>query len=268
LKNYNLFEIIEKIEKLFPLKFAEKWDNIGLQVATSNKKIKKILLTIDLTPSIIEYSFKNNFDLIISHHPLIFTPLKNILPFYDPVANILFKLIKYDIPLYVMHTNLDKIFFDKLSKLFNLKKVKPLKPEINSKFGIGAYGELKNSITLKELILQIEKKLEIENLKFIGDLSQKIKRIAFCQGSGSEFINSILIKNNIDAFVTSDIKHHTALTALNMNKAIIDAGHYDTEKIMLPELKNKLAKIFPDIYFEISKIRTEPFKIFNLKEVK
>lgn len=263
MKYYKLLEFIKKIEKVFSTEIAEEWDNVGLQVAKENKIIKKIILTVDVLPEIIEYSYKNQFDLIISHHPLIFSPLKKFVVFNDYLSLSIFQLLKYNIALYVMHTNLDKLYFKKLSSFFNLKNIKPLTPNNKkSKFAFASYGEYKKEIKFKELLEEVKEKLNISHLKYIGDLEKKVKRIAFCGGAGADFINKNLKELNIDVLVTSDIKHHNALNAYNLGIGIIDAGHYHTEKILLPELKNSLSKIFPELYFEISNIETDALKYF------
>jgi len=87
---------------------AEPWDNVGLQCGDKNKEIKKIVIALDPSTKAINYAIQREAQLLITHHPLIFSPLKRLVPF-EPVGELLITMIKQDIGLFVMHTNLDSI---------------------------------------------------------------------------------------------------------------------------------------------------------------
>jgi len=265
LKNYNLVEFTDKLKKEFPFYLAEKWDNVGLQIANENIIIKKVLITLDISYPIVEYAKKHKFSLIISHHPLIFNPLTSILAFDNLISFLIKELLLFNIAVIILHTNIDKLYFNLISKIFNLSNIKPIDAEPqNPEIGIGSYGELPQKITLKNLLNIIKEKLKIEKLRYVGELNKKVKVIGCCGGSGASLINKSLLEKKIDALITSDLKYHTAQYAEHLGIAVIDAGHYHTEKILLPELKKDLKNLFSDsgIIFEISDIITDPLKFY------
>lgn len=252
----NLFE--KQISKLFPEIDAEEWDNVGLQVAAENVKINKALITLDLNLQILEYARTNKFDLIISHHPLIFKDVKNIIAYKNYKSQLIKELLLSKVALFVLHTNLDKHFYNILSKRLKLKKIKVL-----SEQGFGSYGVLSRPLSLKEIMEKVKKELKLKYVRYTGDENKKIKTIACVGGSGDSFINNILLEKKIDALITSDIKYHAAQLSDELSVPVIDAGHYYTENVMMPALKERLKKIFKHkIIFEINKIKTDPFKLY------
>ena len=237
---------------------AEEWDNTGLQVAAQNIKINKVLITLDLNFNVLEYARANRFNLIISHHPLIFKGIKNIIAYKHFKSKLIKELLLSKIALFILHTNLDKHFYNLLSKKLKLINIKSL-----SEKGIGSYGVLPRALSLKELVKKVKKELKLKFLKYTGDNNKKIKTVACVGGSGASFVDNILLEKKIDALITSDIKYHAALLSEEFGISLIDGGHYYTENIMMNELKRKLKKAFKDkIIFETNKITTDPFKFY------
>lgn len=254
---YDLNAFEKRINKLFPFTNAEDWDNIGLQIAGTNTKIKKVLLTLDLNLQVLKYAETNKFNLIISHHPLIFKAINKIIGYKNYQSLIIKELMKSDIALLVLHTNLDRYFNKLLSKKIGLQKIKFI-----SKNGFGSYGVLKKTLKLREFIKKVKKVLKLEHLRYIGDNNRSIKTVAAIGGSGAEYINDEIMRK-VDLLITSDIKYHSAQSAQEIDLALIDAGHYFTENIMMDELKKKLDTTFKrEIKFEINRICTDPIK-FN-----
>ncbi len=245
MNEFYLNDIVNSINKLFPLDLAEKWDNSGLQIASENKKVQNILITLDVDVTVVEYAVNNNIDLIVSHHPLIFKPINNIVAYDDIKSSIIKKLIQNNIALFSIHTNADKILFQKLANIFELKNVKPLIEEINnSEIGFGSIGELNEPTTVKKFLSIVKNKLNTKFIKYAGELNRTISRISLCGGTCTSFITKKLNAEKIDVFLTSDVKYHDAQRALELGIIIIDAGHFYTEKILLPEFKILLQKEF------------------------
>ncbi|MBN1898581.1 MAG: Nif3-like dinuclear metal center hexameric protein [Spirochaetes bacterium] len=265
MKNYSLVQFAEKLEKKFPYCLAEKWDNVGIQIANDNVIVKRVLLTLDVSHGIIEYASKNNFNVIITHHPLIFRPFHNLRAFEDYTAYAIKELLRTNIALIALHTNLDKIYFHALSDIFPLKKIKPIERDLhNPDIGLGSYGQLETPLALKKVMEIIKDKLKIKHLRYVGELDRQVKVIGSCGGSGGSLITKDLVNKHIDVLLTSDIKYHTATLAEQMNIALIDAGHYHTEKVLLFLLEQNLKKIFLDskILFECSHINTDPIYFY------
>ena len=157
-----------------------------------------------------------------------------------------------------MHTNLDKAdggVNDVLIKKIGGINIEKLNEE---EYSLGRIADLKEETTLLEFVEKVKEQLNVCGIKYIGDDDKKIKRIAVVSGSGSEFyIDGV--KNNADVFITSEVKHHIALEVKELDFAIIDAGHFETENIILNEIYEKL-NVKTDCEIIISKCLTEVFK--------
>ena len=203
----NKYEVIRKIEEFAPLSSQEAWDASGWIVDLENSEVNKIMFCLTVTENILEQAKKQCCDMIISHHPLFFVPFK-------------YKHLN----IYCAHTNLDKalggttdVLLNKIhleSKVYNdFVRIVELDNEMSVEF-------------LKLKLLPISPHLRIVNNKKV----KTIKTIGFCAGSGSEFINS----TPCDAFVTGDLKYHTAVEA---NKVVYDIGHFESEVLSVNLLK-------------------------------
>lgn len=195
----NKYEIIQKIEKVAPIETQEKWDCSGWVVNLAENEVNKIFFALTVTDDVVKQAKENCCDMIISHHPLFFVPFA-------------YK----DINIYSAHTNFDLAEGGTTDTLIN--KLGFTKQKTN---GFVRIVELKEPITVEELkqkLLKISPKLRYVNNQKLN----KIKTIGFCAGSGSEFINNV----DTDAFITGDIKFHTALDS---KQVVFDIGHFESE---------------------------------------
>ena len=240
-------KITNIIEKFAPLELAEEWDNSGWQINLGKKDAKNILICLSLTPRILKQAIDEKCDFIICHHPLIFQEFKKINN-ETVTQKMIIECIKKGIQVYSAHTNLDSTkggVGDVLCEKFGLVPV----ATINNYVKIA---ELPQKMPLDSFILKLKISLNTQKIKLINpDSIQEVKKIALCGGSGGEFVNDL---KGVDAFITGDIKYHTALDVQNM--VLIDAGHFATERIILETLKNLLIKDAPDLI--IAK-ETEPW---------
>ena len=255
-------DVIKKIEEKYPIYIKEKWDNVGFLVGNKESEITKVIVTLDVTMDVIDEAIEKGANLIISHHPFIFDSIKNVTA-STILGNKIIKLIKHDISVYSMHTNLDMAddgLNDYLAQKLELVDVEKLNPD---KFE-DAYmrvGNLKYEMTLKEFANFIKQKLMLEHIILVSqDESKNVKKIAICSGSGKSFIKDSM-KMKVDCYVTGDINYHTALDALEDDFNIIDAGHFGTEKIVTELLAKYLQE-----NIEVEIIKTEkminPLKIY------
>lgn len=249
-----IFDLFKKIEKDFPLNSAYDFDNPGVNVFIKNEDIKGILVTLDITDASIEYAKKNNVNLIISHHPLIFNPLKNIGD--DTISNLVKKLIKYDITAYSMHTNFDvnlKLGMGKLvtNILFDKKEIKShecietfVKNKI--KYGLADFVVLKKSKSIENILLFIRNKLKIDEKKITAYTPYNLKmisKIVILPGSGSGNVEDV-IRKKPDLYITSDLKHNQILELLENDIYYIDATHYGLEKPFVNFLLTYIKKLY------------------------
>lgn len=196
------YQITERIEHFAPLDTAESWDCSGWLVETPQKEVKKIMLALTVTESVFEQACELNCDMIISHHPLFEVPLK-------------YK----NIDMYCAHTNLDIAnggTTDTLIKNlgFNSKEI----------VADGFLRLVDTKITVDEFVKRL--KQISPNMRYVNNKNiENLKKIAFCAGSGTEFINDTY-KLGADALVTGDLKFHTALDS---PIAVFDIGHFESE---------------------------------------
>lgn len=235
-------DIIKIIEDKFPHTNAEEWDNVGLLVGDLNKEIKKIQFSIDATMEAIENAVKLEVDMIITHHPIIFKAIKSIRE-QELLGKKLRKLIKNDINVYCIHTNLDSTrggLNDFVLKKIGVEKSKILDMNEERECGIGRIYTLEKEVKLIDYIEKIKKDLSIRNLRFITkNFNKNIKKVALINGSAMSYWRLAKAKN-IDLFITGDITYHDALDALENGLDIIDFGHYESENLFYRLLEQEL----------------------------
>ena len=241
-------DVMNVIEKEYPLNYALSWDNVGLLVGRDDKEVKKIYIALDATDEVIDEAVKNGADMLITHHPMIFSPIKKIHNL-DFVGGRILKLIQNDISYYAMHTNYDVLGMAELAgKVLDIAHTDVLDvtqtDEVGEEKGIGRIGELPETMTLEECCVYVKHKLELGSLKVFGDMNRPVRRLAILPGSGKSSIPVALAKG-ADVLVTGDIGHHDGLDAVEQGLAIIDAGHYGTEYIFIEDMKQFLNRKLP-----------------------
>lgn len=233
--------IIESMEKWAKPDFIDNWDNTGFQIGNKDKIINKILIALDLDRIVLNKAIEDNYDMIITHHPLIFKPLKSITS-NNYGDKLIIDIIKNDIVVYSAHSNLDLAengVNDILASILNITSTKPLTEEGNG-IGYGRIGSIEE-ISVLDFINFTKEKLEAKDLIVYGDINKKVTRVAVCGGSGSDFISDVHRLGG-EVYVTGDIKYHDAQLAVQLGITLIDAGHFNTEKIILPIIKEYLIK--------------------------
>lgn len=240
-------EIVQVIEATYPKDAAMDFDNVGLLAGRSEKEVSRVYIALDATDAVIDSAVAAGADMLITHHPLIFSPLKKVTD-EDFVSRRIVKLIQNDIAYYAMHTNYDVLGMAQLSeKILGIRDTEVLditmekdgKPE-----GIGRVGELEKPMTLEECCLYIKHKLNLGSLKVFGDMQTEVSRLAISPGSGKTAVAAAVAKG-ADVLVTGDIGHHDGLDAVEQGLAVIDAGHYGTEYIFIEDMKRFLGEKLP-----------------------
>lgn len=245
----NCNEIIEKLELLSPITFAEEWDNVGLLCGKGEREVATVAVTLDLTEKAIDQAIQSGADLIISHHPMIFKPLKKINTDTSTGRKIL-RLIGQDISYYAMHTNFDVMgMADAAADDFGLLNSEVLSVTFEddiSKEGIGRIGSVARTMTLEQCAQHTKNVFGMEHVRVYGETDRLIHKVAISPGSGGDMILDA-IKKGADVIITGDIKHHEALDALEDGICILDAGHYGTEKLFSMYIKEYLEREIPEL---------------------
>lgn len=236
-------QVYDYLDSIAPFLTACDFDNCGLIIGDMNAQVKKIGLALDITNDVCDKAVSMGINLIISHHPVIFNPMKNIQT-NSPV----YKLIQNNISTIAMHTNLDKAMGgvnDTLVDYYALKDV--YSPE--SLDDLGRVGEIKEEISIKDYALKIKNNLNSKSVKYY-DAGKKVKKVCFVSGGGGSMIKNVL-ELGVDTFITGDIKHDQYIDAVNNGINIIEANHFDSEIVVLNPLKEKLSTLDSTVEIEI-----------------
>ena len=251
--------IFDHLNKLADIKLAEKWDNVGLMLGDFNSEVKNVLVCLDVTTTVVNEAITNNIDLIISHHPLIFKPLKSLDFTVDFKSNIIKSLVKNDISVISFHTNLDSATLglnDYLAKILKLNEIQVLfEHSLDNTAGLGRIGKLSKPLKLNDFITYIKNCFSLETVSAIIGDEKEISTIALLGGSGADFIYTL---PEVDVYLTGDVGYHAALDAIEMKKNIIDVGHF-TENLV----KDLLLDYISELNVEVIKspVEKSPFKI-------
>lgn len=236
--------MINYLDEELKFKPQENWDNSGLQIGNMNSDINKVIITLDLDLEIVKRAIEEKANLIITHHPFIFNPIKSI----DLNTNegmIIQLLIMNNINLYSLHTSYDMAEYGvnyELSLRLGIYYYDILHPVNIDRSGYGGIANIE-PINILEYAKFVKKALNCDYVKlYCNDTEKIINRVAFCGGSGSDFIIDAINKK-AQVYVTGDIKYHNAQEALKNNLFIIDAGHFNTEYHSLHFLKSALHKL-------------------------
>lgn len=255
--------IIKEMELLAPTCLKEDFDNVGLMVGDKNKEVKKVLLALDCTLKVIEEAKKENVDLIITHHPLIFKRPSSITTDTLQGKKII-ELIKNDISLYSSHTNLDSVengLNDTIVSILGFDNSKILeKNKRDDKAGLGRIVSLNGSIQLEDLISKIKKSLNINNLRVVKG-KDKVNKIAIINGSGQDFIGKA-VALGADCIITGDTTYHFASDYKEMEISILDVGHFASEQITFFNVMENLKEKFKDVEFITSTVEEDPFSFY------
>ena len=213
----NKYEITKRIENFASVETAESWDCVGFMVETDKKDVSKVMLCLTVTEDIIHQARESSCDMIIAHHPLFYVPADWA-----------------DIDIYSAHTNLDKANGGTTDTLIKSSgfEVEIFPPKIYPHEFL-RFVDFENGIEVLDLARKLQK--ISPNLRYVNNHWQKVlKRAAFCAGSGSEFIGEAQ-DMGADCLVTGDIKFHTALDS---EIVVFDIGHFESEILILPVLKD------------------------------
>ena len=254
-------EIAEHIEKLCPVNLACEWDNVGLLVGDSEKEIKKVLVCLDVDESVVKECISLGADMIVSHHPIMFSPV-NKLTEDDPQQRFIRKMCEKGICHYAAHTNMDCArggLNDYLAEKLGFSKTEIFEKTADNA-GFGRYTEADS--TLEDMILLCEEKLNLSSLRYVGEPGSRIRSVVVNSGSGSDALDGC-IERGVDLLITGDLKYSVARKAYEFGVCVIDAGHYGTEIIFTELVSRYLGERFKDAQIFISKANTSVLQTHN-----
>lgn len=257
-------DILNCITEVAPLQWQESYDNAGLQVGDLNAEAHKVLICLDITEEIVDEAVAKHCDLIISHHPLIFRGLKHLTP-ETYIERAVMKVVKHDIAMISMHTNLDNSYLGVsrvLAERLGLKNLHLLQPSESEPelCGAGMIGEFDHPMEEFDFLGLVATTIGSPCLRHSVLTGHKIQKVALCGGSGSPFMQDALYQK-VDAYLTADIKYHDFFVPEG-NVLLVDGGHFETEQFTKDLICELIRKKFPTFAAEIAETKTNSVHYF------
>lgn len=234
-----LKDIIDIIESAAPLSTQAEWDNSGLQIGHNDADIASVLCCTDVTEAVVAEAIRERCQLILSHHPLLFHPLRTIqgLTFQERVAE---QAIRHGICIYSSHTPMDVYLHGvsgRMAEQLGVTDYQPLTEE-----GYGVIGNLPKPLTAEELLSEVKAKFHTSAIRYTQSVRMTVSRVAFGGGACAEFLETA-IAGGADAFISSDFKHHEFLQA-DGRIMVLDIGHFESEQF-IKDIYRELLKDAP-----------------------
>lgn len=239
-------DVVALLEQFAPTTLAEDWDNVGLVVGDGVREAQRVMTCLTLTEDVADEAIAEQADLIVTHHPLPFRPLKQLTT-ATPEGRVLWNLIGAGISIYSPHTAFDSAaegINHQLAGGLHLVEVEPLVPvdptETDPKLGAGRCGAVLEPTDVARLAANTCKLLAIDHVRVVGDDRHSVSRVAVACGSGGSFLDAA-IDAGADALVTGEATFHTLLAARAAGVAVVLTGHYASERFALENLATWLA---------------------------
>ena len=219
-------DIYAEMQRYAPLELAESWDNPGLLV-DCGREVSRVLVTLDITPEVVEEAAAGGCELIVSHHPVIFSPLKKLAP-----RDVSFQLVQKGISAICMHTNLDAAeggVNEVLAGIFGMQDWEGFAD------GCGPAVQVK-----------------------FADTGRTVRRLAVISGAGGSMFEDALAVG-ADCLLTGEANHHAAIDAVRLGLSLVAAGHYATEFPVCAAIADRLRTAFPELEVRVSGENRDPF---------
>lgn len=253
-------EVVATLERFAPLPLQESYDNAGLQVGLTEAENSGVLLCLDITEDVIEEAISLGCNMIVSHHPLLFRPLKRLTD-ETQVERCVRAAVLNDITLYSAHTNLDNarggVNF-RMADLLGLEDVDFLRPMEGIDGGSGIVGRLSTPMTAEEFLHEVRDTFGVDCLFYNNSRKGLIASVAFCGGAGSFLLKDALAMG-VDAFLTGEMGYHDYF-GVEDDILIGVIGHYQSERYTIGLLHRLLADAHPDMPIYDTTVNTNPIK--------
>jgi len=284
----SLATVVAALDSLYPPRLAEEWDKPGLAVGDLSASVSRVYFALDATREVIEDALAWNADLIVTHHPFLFSALPAVTSATDRGASI-HRLITKSCAVFSAHTNADSAYRgvnEALAALLGLTDTRPILPDATTpELGMGRVGTLAQPVTLTEFAQRVAKVLPgaAQGIRVAGNKNAMVHTVAVLGGSGGSCLNDAA-DTGADVYLTSDLKHHDLLDFLEARRNsatthpaaplgetagivekpyVIDTAHYSSESVWLPlaaaDLADALAADRYTIATKVSDISTDPW---------
>ena len=229
-------ELYQCLDKAIPSSLSCEWDNDGLMCSPDlTAPVNRILLTLDVSEAAVDFAVNHKCDLIISHHPMIFRPLKTVTEENFTAGKVL-KCVKNGISVFSFHTRLDIVeggVNDRLADLLNLSDTQPFGDAETPT--IGRMGMIEPT-NLRDFVDFVKEKLGVPAIQSV-DLGREVRRVALVGGDGKDFLKPAMLAG-ADVYLTGTISYNSMVDAADLGIQVIEAGHFFTENPVLDVLQD------------------------------
>ncbi len=259
--------VVDALEAFAPPGLAAEWDNSGWQVGSEQMNVSGVLVSLDVSLEVVDEALALGANLIVTHHPLLFAPLRRIDPGAHP-GRLIRRLLVHDVGLYAAHTNLDVVpggVSYALAEALGLSALRPLLPRPGSGEGVGwgVVGQTETPLSAGEMKRRAQEALGAPHVRVTVGRQREPRppgsdrTVAVCGGSGADFITEA-VRVGAGLYVTGEVKYHQAQAAAEMGLALLEVGHFYSERPVLAALARSLAERV-ELPVRVSQIITSPF---------
>ena len=250
-------DIYTFLNELAPVHYQMDFDNSGLLLGDAAAPVTRVLVALDITDAVIEEAAADGAQLIVSHHPLIFTPMKHVLA-DDLTGRKILRMAACSLSAICMHTNLDIAedgVNDTLMEALGAQVTGLLEhagtDDNGSPLGCGRIGRLAAPMALSEFLRFAATRLRTNGLRYC-DAGSAVEKLAVCGGAGGNMLE-LAHDAGCDTFLTADVKYDRFLAAKELGINLIDADHFCTENVVIPKLAEQLRRHFPEVTVSVSR---------------
>lgn len=254
-------EVIDALERFAPLPLQDGYDNAGLQLGLTGAEATGALLCLDVTEDVLDEAESLGFNLVVSHHPLLFHGVKSLTG-RDSVERCVMKAVCNGISVYSAHTNLDNarggVCF-KMAEKMGLTEVRFLQPFTDGRQGgAGVIGRLKDIERETDFLMNLKKTFEVSCIMHNRLCGREIREVALCGGAGA-FLISEAVKAEADAFVTGEIKYHE-FQGHDEDILLASLGHFESEQYTIELIEKIIKDEFPQFPVKRTRVNTNPIR--------
>ena len=252
--------IIDAIEAYAPLRLQEDYDNSGLQLGFPDTPVSKVLVSLDISEEVIDEAIAKGCNLVVSHHPLIFRPLRSISG-ASWQQRCVIKALSEGIALYSAHTNLDNVRGGvnyKIAEMIGLSGgLEWLRPVCADEAGSGVIGELPCGEDAGEFILRLKEIFGVECIRHNCTQKKTIRRVALCGGAGA-FLMKDALEKGADCFITGELHYHDFFDGEGM--ILVELGHFQSEQFTSCLLRDIIHESVPEVEILLAETQTNPIR--------
>jgi len=259
-------ELISFLESHAPLQYQEKYDNSGMIVGMADSELTGVIICLDSTEAVIDEAIEKGCNLVIAHHPIIFSGIKKLTG-KTYIGRTVVKAIKHDIAIYAMHTNLDNVLnggvSERIAQRLNLRNLEILDPKAaftlkGEEVGTGIIGYTSEPIDEMSFLKFVKKQMNVNIVRYTELRNKAVNKVAVCGGACS-FLLKTAIMQEADIFITADFKYHEFFDAEN-KLVIADIGHYESEQFTIELIHELISNNFSTFAAHFTKVVTNPIK--------